>query len=592
MAEFVMKKIEVFLVVEEIMLQSIFLMNMLMRRLHKVNLRMDRGTFVRLCYLLEHVGGLVDSRYVTIQEKGCLGALDGTYIKVTVPEIDKARYRTRKSEPSVNVLGVCDPKMMFIYSLTGWEGSTVDSRVLRDALNRPHGLRVPRGNYYLCDNGYTNGDGFLTPYKGVRYHLNDWGEGSMVPQNSRELFNMNHSTARNVVERSFGLLKKQWAVLRSPTFYPIKIQNRIIMACILLHNFIHMEMSVDPLEHELDDMDLENELDHDVEFIETIETSHKWSSWRDSLATSMYNEWRGARFLFTNVMEASSAKLSRGSRKKGDKSRRSWSQKEEEVLIAALKEIISSGWKAENGFKIGYLQTLEQHVVKAFPSTDIRAMPCINSKIHVWKKNYGSLVSMLYKSGIGWNDTTKMIEAHDEAWDSYVETDSNARLMRYKSWPYYADWVEVFGGTDTIHVEKQNEEDLEHQFEGLGGFADETETMSACPTNSSTSGKRSKGKKRKSMDGQDPMYQLMGTFCQNTDVRLGEIAQRIGYDYDVSKARKEIYGVVGKIEGLSLQHKLKVSRLLAKNTEDLELFLNLDDVGKAKFVQMTLGGQF
>ncbi|KAG8383401.1 hypothetical protein BUALT_Bualt04G0008800 [Buddleja alternifolia] len=312
-------------------------------------------------------------------------------------------------------------------------------------------------------------------------------------------------------------------------------------------------------------------------------------------------------------MEASSAKLSRGSGKKGDKSRRSWSQREEEVLITALKEIISSGWKAENGFKIGYLQTLEQHVVKAFPSTDIRAMPHINSKIHVWKKNYGSLVSMLSKSGIGWNDTTKMIEAHDEAWDSYVKTDSNARLMRYKSWPYYADWVEIFGkdratgehaedfveainqvlgGTDTTQVEKQNEEDLEHEFEGLGGFADETETMSACPTNSSTSGKKSKGKKRKSMDGQDPMYQLMGTFCQNTDVRLGEIAQRIGYDYDVSKARKEIYGVVGKIEGLSLQHKLKVSRLLAKNTEDLELFLSLDDVGKTEFVQMTLGGQF
>lgn len=29
------------------------------------------------------------------------------------------------------------------------------------------------GTYYLCDAGYTNGEGFLTPYRGQRYHLND-----------------------------------------------------------------------------------------------------------------------------------------------------------------------------------------------------------------------------------------------------------------------------------------------------------------------------------------------------------------------------------------------------------------------------------
>ena len=28
--------------------------------------------------------------------------------------------------------------------------------------------------YYLCDTGYTNGEGFLTPYKGQRYYLNAW----------------------------------------------------------------------------------------------------------------------------------------------------------------------------------------------------------------------------------------------------------------------------------------------------------------------------------------------------------------------------------------------------------------------------------
>ncbi|KAG8391004.1 hypothetical protein BUALT_Bualt01G0142900 [Buddleja alternifolia] len=36
------------------------------------NLRMSRVAFARLCYLLEHIGGLVNSRYVTVKEKVAL----------------------------------------------------------------------------------------------------------------------------------------------------------------------------------------------------------------------------------------------------------------------------------------------------------------------------------------------------------------------------------------------------------------------------------------------------------------------------------------------------------------------------------------
>ena len=51
----------------------------------------------------------------------CLGALDGTYIKVRVRKADAARYRTRKGELATNMLGVCSQDMMFIYVLSGWK---------------------------------------------------------------------------------------------------------------------------------------------------------------------------------------------------------------------------------------------------------------------------------------------------------------------------------------------------------------------------------------------------------------------------------------------------------------------------------------
>ncbi|KAL8552508.1 hypothetical protein ACS0TY_001262 [Phlomoides rotata] len=231
-----------------------------------------------------------DPRWQSFQ--GCLGALDGTYIDVHVPITEKGRYRNRKGQVSVNVLGVCDKNMRFVYVLTGWEGSAADSRVLRNAINRANGLKVPTGNYYLCDNGYPNCEGFLTPYKGVRYHLNEWT--SRRPQTHQEYFNMKHTRARNVIERSFGLLKMRWGILRSPSWYPINTANKIIMGCCLLHNYIRNEMLFDPLEGGLDEYML-NQPDADsntnTDVVDSLDTTVEWTSKRDYMALNMFNDW-------------------------------------------------------------------------------------------------------------------------------------------------------------------------------------------------------------------------------------------------------------------------------------------------------------
>ncbi|XLR22851.1 hypothetical protein S83_050751 [Arachis hypogaea] len=234
--------------------------------------------------------------------KNCLGALDGTYIDVTVPEEDKSRYRTRKGKISTNVLGVCNRDMNFVYVLSGWEGSASNSRVLRDAISRRNNLKIPIGNYYLVDAGYTNCKGFLAPYRQTRYHVQEWAYGRNAPRNFREYFNKKHSSARNIIEHCFGLLKKRWAILRSPCFYQIKTQNKIIIACCLLQNFIRLNMDSDPEE----DVSLENEQvligeehgdnqDGDDEMIDSVEDSNEWNVWRDNLAHEMYNEWMYSR---------------------------------------------------------------------------------------------------------------------------------------------------------------------------------------------------------------------------------------------------------------------------------------------------------
>ncbi|XP_075479518.1 uncharacterized protein LOC142520425 [Primulina tabacum] len=145
------------------------------------------------------------------------------------------------------------------------------------------------GSYYLCDDDYGNVEGFLTPYKRTRYHLVDWGSGLIIPQDYKESFNVKHCHVRNVIERTFELLKRRWTVLRSPSFYPLKVQINIIFTCILLHNFIRMEMPDDPLQ-EPDDAIVGQTDPVAYGFIENLQSSTTGDAWRDNLAMSMDNK--------------------------------------------------------------------------------------------------------------------------------------------------------------------------------------------------------------------------------------------------------------------------------------------------------------
>ncbi|KAL8556494.1 hypothetical protein ACS0TY_004078 [Phlomoides rotata] len=66
------------------------------------------------------------------------------------------------------------------------------------------------------------------------------------------------------------------------------------MACCLLQNYIRAEMEVDPLEHGLDDFMNNQEIQEgndNVDVIDSLETTPEWTTWRDTVAQIMFNEW-------------------------------------------------------------------------------------------------------------------------------------------------------------------------------------------------------------------------------------------------------------------------------------------------------------
>ena len=98
-------------------------------------------------------------------------------------------------------------------------------------------LFVIIGKYYLVDVGYPNEYGYLGPYKGERYHLQDF-RCCGQPINWKKVFNRAHSLLRNVIERSFGVWKQRWRILQNMLAYPYKTQVEIVVASMALHNYI------------------------------------------------------------------------------------------------------------------------------------------------------------------------------------------------------------------------------------------------------------------------------------------------------------------------------------------------------------------
>ncbi|XP_073152385.1 uncharacterized protein [Henckelia pumila] len=291
--------------------------------------------------------------------------------------------------------------------------------------------------------------------------------------------------------------------------------------------------------------------------------------------------------------------------KKSDKGRRVWSSREEEVLIQSLKEAITGGWKSENGFKCGYLNFLEKRLMSIFPGTDLRGCPHINSKIHVWKKTHGTLATMLSRSGIGWNETQKMIESSDEAWEDFVKTDPSVLTWRYKSWPYFADWCEIFGFDrangqrlssfvaavqQVLHVLDEVVAEMNVGFEHLlteveGGS--ESHSVANTPSFTTSASKKSTSKKRKQPSEVEELFiDAIKEFTIKTTEAIADLGKRLSQDYEIAMpVSKDVLTVLQTIPGLTRDEKQIAAEILVEKPKKLALFFNLEDDEKLSFVK-------
>ncbi|KAJ8636626.1 hypothetical protein MRB53_010893 [Persea americana] len=81
-------------------------------------------------------------------------------------------------------------------------------------------------------------------------------------------------------------------------------------------------------------------------------------------------------------------------------------------------------YKADNGFKPGFLGVIEAVLKQKLSGSEIKAKPHIDSRIKTMKKDFRIVYDMLNGencSGFGWDPHKNVVVAEDEVWNAYVK---------------------------------------------------------------------------------------------------------------------------------------------------------------------------
>ena len=208
--------------------------------------------------------------------------------------------------------------------------------------------------------------------------------------------------------------------------------------------------------------------------------------------------------------------------------------------------------------------------------------------------------------------------------------------MRSKSWPMFDEWKDIFGkdratgstGRDlqelyngvrsSLSVGNGSEEaDFEASADGHSGTNPENTTSSPeMPVNtmgsqetadqstgdsgsgtqlptktngdSGTQLPKKTGKKRKLVDRADALLEMLAKGQDETNARLDKLASRIGFEFDVSKARKKVFGMLGNIQGITLGQQIDAAEFILSKVEHLDLFHSLPEAFHHTYVLRAL----
>lgn len=136
-------------------------------------------------------------------------------------------------------------------------------------------LFIPATDYIVCDQAYA-----LRTYQICPFNINDCNSPPRIE------FNLRLRSARRVIERVFGILKKRWRILTRACETGVDRKTRLVWALIIVHNMI-VRSKEEPLP---DDINGEAEQDN-VPVVHLDDHNIRGQQRRDQLVQQVWQEF-------------------------------------------------------------------------------------------------------------------------------------------------------------------------------------------------------------------------------------------------------------------------------------------------------------
>lgn len=169
----------------------------------------------------------------------CLGALDGKHVAMDCPKNGGSNFFNYKGFHSLVLMAICDANYCFTLVDIGGYGRDNDASIFSQS---EIGMAFEDGDIEIPEAEVV--DGKTLPYVIVSdaiFPLKTWlmkpFPGSNLEE-EKDVFNYRLSGARRTIENMFGVLAARWRIFRRPIRANPENVERIIKACVCLHNYL------------------------------------------------------------------------------------------------------------------------------------------------------------------------------------------------------------------------------------------------------------------------------------------------------------------------------------------------------------------
>nr|XP_043624671.1 uncharacterized protein At2g29880-like [Erigeron canadensis] len=260
----------------------------------------------------------------------------------------------------------------------------------------------------------------------------------------------------------------------------------------------------------------------------------------------------------------------------------------------------TGGYKADNGFRSGYLTHLEAALKVSLPESGLLGKPHIESRIKTMKKDWQAVFDMLNStSGFGYDKENNCVTTTSPGvWDAYLESHKSAAKWKNKKLPHYEDLCVVFGkdraqgNRAKVATEMEEQVNIEEQQEDSHDSFDESMEGShtARTTTSFQVGEVSSvpSKKRKSTSQTSSLVESFNDAVMFFGERLkessAELSEGIKLEVDLSKKTAMLPLALEKMTSLSQRERFKAIRKIRSDSDSVLTFWDLKEEERESWV--------